>query len=162
MSGRVLVLNSDYSPINICSLKRAVQLMLAYKVDVLEITGDEFCGASVKFDVPAVVRLKNYVKKPFRGVPMTRKNILTRDKNRCQYCGSKENLTIDHVIPRSRGGPSSWDNLVACCSKCNGKKGDKTPEEAGMPLTTKPRKPMHSLLLGTALDELWQDYVIAN
>ena len=97
--------------------------------------------------LPTVIRLRSYVKIPYKEISLSRRNILHRDNYTCQYCGDKRHdLTIDHIIPRSRGGLDSWDNVAAACLRCNVKKGDRTPKEAGMPLNCNPRRPMSHVL----------------
>ena len=92
--------------------------------------------------------------------PVNRRGILRRDHNSCQYCGSTKNLTLDHVIPRSRGGRHTWENVVAACSECNGRKGNRTPTEAGMPLRTKPKAPVHPTV--SFAEQFWKGVVQAN
>ena len=141
---RVLVLNASYEPLNITSWKRSTILMLKGKAESLEENRDKFIWHD-QF-LPTVIRLRYYVKVPFRDVPLTRKNILLRDNNQCQYChDTKEKLSIDHVLPRSRGGKDKWENVTTACLKCNVIKGNKTPEEAGMKLQVKPYKPLSNL-----------------
>lgn len=121
-----LVLNYDYRPLNVASGRRAFVLLYLEKAHALE---DD------------VIRLNNLVKVKFIVSLPSRNNIFTRDHNLCGYCGSPKNLTLDHIIPRCRGGETSWKNLVTCCYKCNNKKGEQTPEEAGMKLKVKPYHP---------------------
>lgn len=102
---------------------------------------------STSYPMPAVIRLFNYIHLPYRGVVLTRQNIFKRDRFSCQYCGSGKNLTLDHIIPRSKGGNSSWINLVTACRRCNTTKGDRTPEEAGLLLKIKPYKPTYLMFL---------------
>jgi 5-methylcytosine-specific restriction endonuclease McrA len=97
--------------------------------------------------MPSVIRLNRYVNAPYKGVNLTRQNIFKRDNFECQYCGKKRELTIDHVIPRSKGGKDTWLNLVTACKKCNAKKGEQSPEGAGMPLVIKPTKPSYAIFL---------------
>jgi 5-methylcytosine-specific restriction endonuclease McrA len=97
--------------------------------------------------MPSVIRLNRYVNAPYKGVNLTRQNIFKRDNNECQYCGTRRELTLDHVIPSSKGGQHSWTNLVTACKKCNAKKGDHTPENANMPLKRRPYKPSYALFL---------------
>ncbi len=99
------------------------------------------------YHIPAVVRLQKYINVPYRGVELSRMNIFKRDNHSCQYCGTGKDLSIDHVIPRSRGGASNWKNLVTACKACNARKGDNTPEEANMPLMQKPFKPSYLMFL---------------
>jgi 5-methylcytosine-specific restriction endonuclease McrA len=135
----VLLLNASYEPLNICSWRRALILLLkgkAEKVDFYDSLIDE------NTTVPSVIRLRYYVVVPYKELPFNRKNVMHRDNYTCQYCGkTSAKLSIDHVIPRSKGGKSTWENVVAACIECNTKKADKTPEEAGMKLSKKPRKP---------------------
>src|ERR1700722_17266700 len=127
--GRVLVLNATFEPINVCTVRRAVVLLLKEKAELLERGRWELHSESTTFARPTVIRLVTYV-----GVPgaahqrkITRRAVFARDGWTCQYCGSRSNLTVDHVIPRSKGGPSSWDNIVASCAPCNRRKGDMLP-----------------------------------
>mgnify|MGYP003547143224 FL=1 len=141
--GKVLVLNASYEPLNITSWRRAVVLLIKGKAEQLEHRG-EFIYSG--FPLPTVIRLRYYVRVPYKEIPLTRRNVLERDTNTCQYCKAKgDQLTIDHVIPRSRGGGDTWENLVAACVRCNVKKGNRTPKEAEMSLQTKPRRPYSSL-----------------
>jgi 5-methylcytosine-specific restriction endonuclease McrA len=142
MNTRVLVLNASYEPINVCTVRRAVILLLKGVARAEERTDRTIRSATVEIYVPSVIRLTEYVHIPFERKSLSRKNILLRDHNTCQYCGHvfpPLELTLDHVTPRSRGGDSSWDNLVACCRRCNNRKGDRTPEESGMHLLKKPQ-----------------------
>ncbi len=114
------------------------------------------------FPMPSVIRLNRYVNAPYKGVNLTRQNIFKRDNFECQYCGTKRDLTIDHVIPRAKGGKDSWTNLVTACKRCNAKKGDYTPEEANMLLKHKPVKPSYAIFLkdyanGHANE--WEEYL---
>lgn len=141
--GKVLVLNASYEPLNITSWRRAVVLLLKGKAEQLEHRAELIYSG---FPLPTVIRLKYYVRVPYKEIPLTRRNVLERDTNTCQYCKAKgDRLTIDHVIPRSRGGGDTWENLVAACVRCNVKKGNRTPKEAEMELQVKPRRPYSSL-----------------
>lgn len=115
------------------------------------------------FPWPSVIRLSRYINVPYKKVVLTRKNILRRDSFKCSYCGRGDlPLTIDHVIPRARGGSDSWENLVCACTICNNKKGDRTPEEANMSLTSRPFKPSHIMFIKHVvgkLDENWKPYL---
>lgn len=131
MSDEVLVLNHNYQPINVTNRRRAIVLLYLGKAHVIEEDG----GATV-------VRLNHFVRRPMPVLRPTRKGIFTRDGYRCVYCGATNlPLTIDHVIPRVRGGTNEWENLVCCCTKCNNMKGDRLPEEIGMTLHVSPRRP---------------------
>jgi 5-methylcytosine-specific restriction endonuclease McrA len=138
----VLVLNSSYAPMTITTSKRAICLFFLDKVDVIETYTDLIHSPSKILPLPSIVKLKDYINYNSMNVVLSRKNILLRDKHQCQYCANKSNpLTIDHIIPKERGGSESWDNLVTACQKCNRKKGNRTPEEANMPLLKYPQKP---------------------
>ena len=136
---KVLVLNASYEPLNITSWRRAVVLLLKGKAEQLEHNGHYLYA---DFPLPTVIRLRQYVNVPYKEIPLTRRNVLERDRHACQYCSYRgEDLTLDHVIPRSRGGGDTWENLVAACVRCNVKKGNRTPKEANMPLRSQPRRP---------------------
>ena len=135
----VLVLNASYEPIAICQARRALTLLVKGAAAVEE-SHDVFVWRSMR--LPSVIRLSRYRIVPHKRHLVTRRNIFSRDLNACQYCamvfpGSR--LTLDHVLPRSRGGRDTWENLVACCHPCNHRKADRTPEEAGMALVRMPR-----------------------
>jgi 5-methylcytosine-specific restriction endonuclease McrA len=162
--GKVLVLNASYEPLNITSWRRAVVLLLKGKAEQLEHNGQLIY---TDFPIPTVIRLRQYVKVPYKEIPLTRRNLLERDRHTCQYCNYKgEELTLDHVIPKSRGGGDTWENLVAACVRCNVKKGNRTPKEANMPLNYQPRRPYSSLLFEIAKhtrgesNQEWRKYVI--
>ncbi len=140
--GKVLVLNASYEPLNITSWRRAIVLLLKGKAEQLE-QEDRLITADIPF--PKVIRLRYYVRVPYKEIPLTRRNLLERDRHTCQYCTSRERLTLDHIIPRSRGGGDTWENLVTACVRCNVKKGNRTPKEADMDLLVKPRRPHSSL-----------------
>jgi len=162
--GKVLVLNASYEPLNITSWRRAVVLLLKNKAEQLEHNG-KFVYA--EFPLPSVIRLLHYIKVPYKEIPLTRRNILERDGHACQYCNYRgDQLTLDHVIPRSRGGGDTWENLVAACVRCNVNKGNRTPREAGMKLARQPRRPYSSLHFEIVkntkgnLNQEWKKYVI--
>jgi 5-methylcytosine-specific restriction endonuclease McrA len=129
---------------------------------VTSFNGNKFHTVDKEYNIPAVVRLQQYINVPYRGVELSRINIFKRDSHECQYCGSKSDLSIDHVLPRSKGGGSNWKNLVAACKPCNARKGDGTPEEANMPLNQKPFKPSYLMFLrdfsGFKYEE-WKPYL---
>ena len=162
--GKVLVLNASYEPLNITSWRRAVVLLIKGKAEQVEHNG-KFIYSN--FPLPTVIRLLHYIKIPYKEIPLTRRNILERDSHTCQYCRYRgDQLTLDHVIPRSRGGGETWENLVTACVRCNVKKGNRTPRESSMILLTKPRKPYSSLhfeivkhIKGNREHE-WRKYVI--
>lgn len=162
--GKVLVLNASYEPLNITSWRRAIVLLLKGKAEQLEHNGRYIY---TDLALPTVIRLRHYVRVPYKEIPLTRRNILDRDSHTCQYCGYiGPDLTLDHVVPRSRGGGETWENLVAACVRCNVHKGNRTPKEADMPLTRSPRRPYSSLYfevrkhLRSGMHQEWQKYVI--
>ncbi|WP_235204179.1 HNH endonuclease [Deinococcus sp. RL] len=139
---RVLVLNASYEPLHVTSVKRAITLVQYGVAEVLELGGDVVRSPSTVLRVPSVIRLRRYVRRPrVHPVPFNRRNVLRRDTYTCQYCGSSQDLTLDHVLPRSRGGRHSWDNVTTACRPCNQRKGNRTPDEAGMPLRSRPLAP---------------------
>jgi len=162
----VLVLNQNYEPLSVCSAHRAIILLYLQKVQLVERYGCTFHSVSLKMPCPSVIRLHSYVHKPYREVVLNRKNILKRDHNTCQYCGRNSRpMTIDHIIPKSYGGKDSWSNLVCACTACNAKKGNRTPEEAGMQLLKKPRKPSHLFYLQNSFGKppaAWKPYLFLD
>ena len=160
---RTLVLNAGYEPLAIVSFKRALVLVMNAKATVIErVEDDPVCGIQGTFDRPAVIVLTRYVRVPqARRVPVTRRGVLRRDGHRCGYCG-KSATTIDHVLPRSRGGADSWENLVAACLRCNNVKGDRTPAEMRWELRLTPRAPhgAHWTVRGSERsDPVWEPYL---
>ena len=142
MQEPVLVLNATFEPINVTAVRRAMVLLIKGVAQAEEMNHAEIHSARRALRVPSVIRLLAYRHIPQQTRALSRKNILLRDRNTCQFCACvfpASDLTLDHVIPRSRGGRSSWENLVACCYQCNNRKGDRTPEEAGIKLARKPR-----------------------
>ncbi|MBF2097704.1 MAG: HNH endonuclease [Gloeomargaritaceae cyanobacterium C42_A2020_066] len=162
--GRVLVLNASYEPLNITTWKRATVLLLKGKAEQLEHNGKLVYA---NFPLPTVIRLRHYISVPHKEIPLTRRNVLHRDGHACQYCGyTGEDLTLDHVVPRSRGGGDTWENVVTACVRCNIKKGSRTPEEARLTLRQRPKRP-HSGLhfevskhLRNGSNQEWRKYVI--
>ena len=163
----VLVLNASYEPINICAARRAVVLVLKGVAMTEEENGHYLHAASFVMRLPSVIRLLEYRRIPHQTRALSRKNILLRDRNTCQYCGnvhSSSELTLDHVVPRSRGGLSAWENLVACCHPCNRQKGNQLAPEAGMRLLREPRAftlhtSRHIMRLIGRSDEKWRKYL---
>jgi len=161
---RVLVLNAAYEVLGLASIKRSVLLVLSGGAEMLSESGRYLHTPSTRIPVPSVIRLKRLVRRGPSRIPLNRRNILRRDRYTCQYCGRQGGeLTVDHVLPRSRGGRSTWENLVAACRSCNLKKGDRTPEEAGMRLLKLPRAPKAPLFLSDLKEvpEDWQPYLQA-
>jgi 5-methylcytosine-specific restriction endonuclease McrA len=145
---RVLVLNQDFSPLMVCSVERAFVMVFLNKSELVRPSnGHKLHTVTHSYPMPSVIRLNRYVHAPYKGVTLTRQNVFKRDNQECQYCGTRRDLTLDHVIPSSRGGQHAWNNLATACKRCNAKKGDYTPEEAGMHLKRKPFKPSYALFL---------------
>jgi 5-methylcytosine-specific restriction endonuclease McrA len=163
----VLVLNASYEPINVCAARRAIVLVLKGVAMAEEENGHFLHAARVAMRVPSVIRLLEYRRIPHQTRALSRKNILLRDRNTCQYCGvvlASGELTLDHVVPRSRGGSSTWENLVACCHPCNRRKGNQLPMEASMKLTREPRAfnlhtSRHIMRLMGRSDDKWRKYL---
>lgn len=150
MEKRVLVLNLDHYPIAVVTVQKAMVLLLMEKAQLLasyELL--EIRTVSRSFAYPSVIRLAHYKHIPYKGVLLNRANLFRRDRGQCQYCGSTKQLTIDHVIPRSKGGKTIWTNLVTACNRCNVFKGDKTLEQVGMLLRTEPFVPSLSYFLAS-------------
>ncbi len=164
MIGRkVLVLNADYRAISVCSVAKAFLLVYLQKADMVNSVPNGFIQTvSKSFAAPSVIRLNSYVNIPYRGVMLTRQNIFKRDANQCVYCKSTKNLTLDHVVPRSQGGKTSWTNLVSACQHCNSKKSDFSLEDVGMKLPYKPFKPTFVMFLrefSRMGDENWKPFL---
>ena len=163
----VLVLNASYEPINVCAARRAIVLVLKGIAMTEEENGHFLHAARVAMRVPSVIRLLEYRRIPHQSRALSRKNILLRDRNTCQYCATtlpSSELTLDHVIPRSRGGLSTWENLVACCHPCNRRKGNRLPHEAEMRPMREPRSfnlhtSRHIMRLMGHGDDKWRKYL---
>ena len=163
MGRKVLILNQDYSALTVCTVPKAFVLVYLQKAELVSEARDlQLRSVSHTFPMPSVIRLFKYVHLPYKGVMLTRQNIFKRDGHRCQYCGTVDELTLDHVVPKSRGGKSNWDNLTTACKRCNSRKGDFTPEEARMMLVQRPFKPSFVMFLrdfsGNIAEE-WQPFL---
>jgi 5-methylcytosine-specific restriction endonuclease McrA len=193
MSQEVLVLNSDYEPLNVCNLRRAIILVYLGKADILHARDEELAMAGLieavtaemdggmvrkpartvlasvdgeTIAAPSVVKLRHHVKRPLPELKLSRRSVFARDNYTCQYCGSQgKDLTIDHVVPKRHGGGMQWENLVACCRRCNTKKGDKAPEKVGMKLMRQPRRPRYTPYISLnkyvagSKHVIWRDYL---
>jgi len=141
---RVLVLDAFYQPSRVVTWERAICLIYDQKAEVVESTGEIIRSPSMQMEMPSIIAMKRKSRVRKISIKFSRANVLLRDGHRCMYCGNEfeaEQLNYDHVIPRSKKGRTEWDNIVASCFPCNSRKGDRTPEEAGMPLIRKPKKP---------------------
>lgn len=191
LEGSVLVLNRFYMAVHVISVRRSLVLLYRDLAEVIDVEGRQFFNynfenwielgmmaeeagtdeemiRSVSFAVrvPRVLRLLNYDKVPKQSLRFNRRNLFARDGNQCQYCGkhySLSQLSFDHVIPKSRGGATNWENVVCCCLTCNGRKGDRSPEESGLKLIRQPRRPKQNPLLSQKLAnpkyESWKSFI---
>ena len=162
----MLVLNATYEPINVCTVRRAVVLLLKDKAEVVEHATRELHSATTTIARPVVIRLVTYVRIPrdTHRRKITRRAVFARDDWTCQYCGARSNLTVDHVVPRSKGGESNWTNIVASCAPCNRRKGNSLPRHVGMKLLKQPRTPSPHVFIQVASPSIpaaWQQYLAA-
>jgi 5-methylcytosine-specific restriction endonuclease McrA len=160
------VLNATYEPINVCTVRRAVVLLLKDKAEIVEHANWELRSASTALARPVVIRLVSYVRVPrdTHRRKITRRAVFARDDWTCQYCGSRSNLTVDHVVPRSKGGSSSWENIVASCAPCNRRKGNLLPRQVGMHPRRKPGTPSPHVFIQVAsptIPAAWRAYLAA-
>ncbi len=165
--GHVLVLNQNYEPLSVCSVRRAVVMMYLGKAEMIErFDGKVIRSVYRSYPVPSVVRLGLYIHLPRKRVLLSRKNIVKRDNHRCQYCGrTVAPMTVDHVIPKKLGGRDIWENLVCACLDCNNKKGDRTPDRARMMLLHHPRRPDHLMYIqrfAGVNDSRWRRYLFLD
>lgn len=160
---QVLVLNQNYAPLSVCSTRRAIILVFLGKAEIVEHRPYAAHSAYETFQLPSIVRLVAYVRVPDKRIILTRKNIIKRDGHQCQYCGTvKGSLTVDHIIPKYRGGEDTWENMVCACQDCNNKKGDRTLEQSKMSLLRKPRQPTRIHLIRDYIrvaDRSWRPYL---
>ena len=162
----MLVLNATYEPINVCTVRRAIVLLLKARAEVLECGSQTLHSERTSLARPFVIRLTAYVRVPrdAHRRKITRRAVFARDDWTCQYCGARSNLTVDHVIPRSKGGASSWENIVASCAPCNRRKGNALPRQAGMKLSKQPRTPNPHVFIQVAsptIPAAWRQYLAA-
>jgi len=142
----VLVLNQNYEPLNVCNVRRAMVLVLRGKAEVIESARGVIHSATASFVLPSVIRLVNFIRRPRPKVRLTRKEVFARDGWACVYCGKQtKDLTLDHVLPRHRGGQHTWENLVSACKPCNHRKAGRTPAEAKMAMPREPAQPRVSI-----------------
>jgi len=163
LDSQVLVLNQNYEPMLVTNARRAIVLVFLEKAEVVEHNHAMVRTVSTAMPLPSIVRLSRYIKRPQRHVLLTRKNVIRRDGHACQYCGAlHKEMTVDHVMPRVRGGKDTWENLVCACMACNTKKGRRTPKEAEMPLLREPRKPGYLFFIqhmAKTADHRWKPYL---
>lgn len=155
----VVVFSKNYLPVSRVNIKRAIALLVTGKAEPLDFTsgkGIAVHSPSVVLLVPEHIRLTiTDRERVWKVPPVNRREVLRRDKHTCQYCGSTKQLTLDHVIPRSKGGKHTWDNVVIACERCNSRKGDRTPQQAGMTLRTQPKAPMHPTVAFS--EQFWRE-----
>ncbi len=165
LAQRVLVLNASYEPLQLISVRRALILLLQEKAELVEAAMQQLRAQSVTYSVPLVIRLVRYIRIPRQlRLPCSRRGVFARDRETCQYCGKQPGrayLTMDHVIPRSQGGQTTWENVVTACRDCNHRKGGRTPEQANMVLLSTPRQPQYlafALLGELERHDVWRKY----
>ncbi len=159
MDSNVLVLNQDYQPLSICSVQRSMKLLFLEKAELLhDVPNRKIRTVNDNYIYPSVIRLRRYINIPYTRIVLSRRNVMKRDRQTCQYCSSKSDLTLDHVVPKSRGGVDSWENLVTACNKCNVRKGDRTPEEAKMLLKRNPFRPIQITFFRDILGGVQEDW----
>ena len=141
----VLVLNFTYEALNITSFQRAVKLIFAGKAEVVHGRDRVIASPTWELRMPSIIRMLYYIRRPMQKVALTKKNVLLRDDYTCQYCGvrGERMMTVDHVVPRSRGGPSTWENLVCACMRCNNRKNNRSPQDSNMTLQRRPKTPKY-------------------
>jgi hypothetical protein len=166
MTNRVLVLNQDYSPMTVCSVERAFLLIYLEKAELLNALKEKALrSVNATYPFPSVIKINRYVNMPYMGVVLTRQNIFRRDGHTCQYCGTHKDLTLDHLVPRSKGGKSTWNNLVTACRRCNARKGDYFIDQIDMKLKNMPHKPSYVMFLMDSsghLQEEWKPYLMPH
>jgi 5-methylcytosine-specific restriction endonuclease McrA len=156
--GRSLVLNATYEPLGVVSARRAVVLVLADKAEIIHHNGAEFRSERLTVPTPSVIRLRYFVRVPYqRRAPLSRRGVFVRDGGHCQYCGKKAE-SIDHVVPRSRGGEHTWENVVAACARCNSFKRDRLLEETQMRLRHRPEAPRHLSWVVVSVETMPEDW----
>lgn len=168
MNQEVLVLNSDYEPLNVCHVRRALVMVYMGKAEVLHAHASSLAALTCEFPLPSVVKLRHHVKRPLPELRLSRRTVFARDGYMCQYCGQMaKDLTIDHVVPRRLGGVTAWDNLVTACRRCNMRKSDKLLHQISMKLVRLPKRPRYvpyisltKYLVGRK-NEVWRDYLPA-
>jgi len=159
----VLVINQDHTPLTVCTVERAFMLLFLNKAELISAIEDrKLRSISKSFPFPSVIKTQRYINVPHKGIILTRQNVFKRDNHTCQYCQTKYDLTLDHVIPRSKGGKTTWTNLVTACRNCNARKSDYSLEEADMRLMSMPKKPTFFGFIknsGNILQQSWLPYL---
>lgn len=159
MNIKALVLNVDYTPISVCTVQRAFLLVFLNKAELVKANNSMSLNTvSEHYPMPSVIKLGRYVNVPYKGVVLSKENVFKRDGFQCQYCGTQKDLTLDHIIPKAKGGKTSWNNLVTACKRCNSRKGDYTLEEVGLQLKFKPYKPTYIMYLKDLSAHTYEDW----
>lgn len=159
MTVKALVLNLDYTPISVCTVQRAFLLVFLNKAEIVRANSQySIHTVNQSYPMPSVIKLGRYVNVPYKGVVLSKENVFKRDGFQCQYCGTQKDLTLDHLIPKAKGGKTSWNNLVTACKKCNSLKGDYTPEQAGLQLAFKPFKPSYIMYLKELSSRIYEEW----
>lgn len=165
-NSQVLVLNQNYEPMLVTNAKKAVILVLSEKAEIIEENSKIIRSIRMSIPLPSIVRLLRFIHVPRKRVVLSRKNVIKRDHQTCQYCGTKLGpFTVDHVIPKHRGGPDSWENLVCACVRCNTRKGGRSLEQTNMRLLREPRKPSHIFVIQHfigVVDRRWKPYLFLS
>lgn len=160
---KVLLLSSSYEPIAFCSMRKAINLMFLEKAEAVEDRDGVFLsGTQRTFRCPSIIRLRGDRNRIKIKVQLNRRNVMKRDGFSCMYCGSRSDLTIDHIVPRSKGGKTTWENLVTACTSCNNKKDNKDLHEVGFRLRTIPKTPNRIVFLRqevNSIEENWKPYL---
>ena len=164
LTRKVLVLNQSYQPLMVIGAKRAICLLLSEKSECIQNYSEVIRAQSFSINLPSVIRVNKYIRFFRSDVVLNRINILKRDNNTCQYCSKKVNsMTIDHILPKNKGGKDTWENLVAACSKCNTKKGDSLLGNINMKLLKKPKKPNYLFYfkqyINAGAQDSWKEYL---
>lgn len=163
-TARALLLNASGEPLHVCDARRALLLILDGTADVILESDQVVHSQYLSLTLPSVVRLRRYVNVPRgRSIPLTTRTVVARDRGLCAYCGDEDHdMTMDHILPRAQGGKHVWENVVAACRQCNHRKGNKTPEQAKMPLLFRPSRPKgaHARLLLYAVQPEWSPFLL--
>lgn len=166
LNKNVLVLNQNYEPLNVCTVRRAFLLIFGGKAHAVELLNEVVRSVSQEFPIPSVVRLERYIHAPRRRVVLSKRNIFKRDNYQCQYCGAiDDKMTIDHVVPRKFGGQATWENLVCACVSCNNKKGEQRPEQVDLKLRSRPKRPNNVSFIRNFIgvsNQCWKPYLFID
>lgn len=156
---KVLVLNQSYEPLMVTTVEKAFILTYLNKAEVIETHDQPLRSVNGEYERPSVIRLKHSIRfRAYKTVELNRRNIFKRDNHTCAYCGSSDDLTVDHIVPKSKGGLNTWDNLITACRSCNNRKDDLSLEEAGLVLEGTPRRPHYIMFMGHGLTNVYENW----